>query len=114
MAYSPQNVYDYYNRRYFDGLLPKIPVSWSEVIGQRPKRYYGVYCSNSAEGKILLSSELKNHPKIWRMTLLHEMAHVKFRGHPKEIYSISRNRHSKLWQKEMLRLAKEGAFKKLW
>ena len=113
MAWSLERTYDYYNRKYFGNELPKIPVQWSEVISD-----YAVYeqPSDDSDGLIRISSETRKFNSVWRMSLLHEMCHVKLREYPEEIAAKSRTprSHSNIWQKEMMRLAQAGAFKTLW
>lgn len=121
MAKQLERAYASYNRKYFGGQLPKIPVRWSVQIQpnsrDKSRRAYGWFTPGedcgTAEGVILLTTEDKPFPERWRITLLHEMAHVKLRDHPEELQSTS-DKHSGVWKKEMRRLAAVGAMDDLW
>ena len=94
-----KNVFDYYNRKYFNNKLPK---DW--VIEFRRTHFLG-YCDFDSEEIILNSSwAYRSGTKLWRATLLHEMCHLACPG----------TTHGKEWQQEMLRIAKLGAFNKVW
>lgn len=53
---------------------------------------------------IVMNSDLQRWTHYAEMDLLHEMCHLATKG----------NRHGRLWQREMLRLAKCGAFHNRW
>ena len=53
---------------------------------------------------IVIHSDLQRWTSYAELDLLHEMCHLATKG----------NRHGRLWQGEMLRLAKCGAFKDRW
>jgi hypothetical protein len=55
--------------------------------------------------EIILSSKYKRETALWRLTLLHEMVHLKLgvtAGHGPKFHT------------EMVRLSRAGAFKGLW
>jgi Zn-dependent peptidase ImmA (M78 family) len=111
-----QRLFGQYNWRYFGSRLSK-----SILIIQKelPKRRYGrvmhnmrIRRANSSKWTnvdILILINTAHRRNEQRLTLLHEMVHVDLdmKGH-------SRVQHGKLFQKEMLRLAKAGALSKLW
>lgn len=116
MARMLEQAYVSYNKKYFDSTLPKIPIRWSSKIGvDRSICAYGWYTGvqDDEPGYILISIDLKRHWSVWRMTLLHEMCHVRLRRNEEEVSSTS-EKHSKPWQREMKRLARAGAFNDLW
>ena len=90
--------YRYYNRLYFDGELPRCVVQFKKMRGDLGHTFWG-------DDRIYINEELKAWDRIARTTLLHEMVHVYL---PKEV------NHGHRFQREMLRLAKAGAFKGLW
>ena len=109
MATRLERTFAYYNRKYFGGLLTPIAVKWSETLDPD---VLGTF-----EGDVIkLNAKFKSLGQIWRLTLIHEMAHLKVQDHPDEIKAKSYNArtHSSVWQKEMKRLANSGAFKLLW
>lgn len=111
MARILERAYASYNRRYFNRLLPPVPVLWSRKL---PSDCCGWYTPEGSEhGAILITESLKTSPSLWRMTLLHEMCHVRWREHPEELRS-NVHKHSCVWVKEMRRLANAGAFDKIW
>ena len=111
-----------FNRRYFKGRLVE-PVIYFDnignyegnpVCGQLTSPGYRVYRVvgkkwKCIEGRpeIRISTKLQP-PWLWfqaKLTLLHEMAHLAL---PNKI------EHGSVFQKEMVRLAKAGAFEGLW
>jgi hypothetical protein len=56
---------------------------------------------------IVIIPQLKKFGRNARMTLLHECVHVKLRNKKGDL-------HGPAFQREMLRLARAGAFKDLW
>jgi SprT-like family len=100
--------YDRLNRKWFAGRLPKkIAVCWSPklkrlaLLGRATSWGDGVY-------SIELLPYLKTYEVLVEKVLLHEMVHI-FN------YSRKRNfRHGPVFQKQMLSLARRGAFRKLW
>lgn len=93
-----RRAYAFYNKRYFEGQLPdKMVVKWSRSL-----KGYGCFNDNG----IRLAYWMKSHWMLWNITLLHEMAHVATDSEKAE--------HGPRWNREMHRLARIGAFDKLW
>lgn len=91
-----------YNRRWFSSSLdPDTLVSWSSSLG---KGVAGEY--DPSDGSIRLAASLRPFDSVWRLTLLHEMAHLASEPEPAE--------HGPRWNRIMKRLAKAGAFNTLW
>jgi Zn-dependent peptidase ImmA (M78 family) len=57
------------------------------------------------DNEIAINTWLRDWPTLWRWTLLHEMVHLFLPDHAD---------HGEKFQKEMLRLARAGAFRNLW
>jgi predicted metal-dependent hydrolase len=94
-----RRAYLHYNRKYFDGKLPRA----AEIVWEAlPATLLGY---QKDDDKIAINDKLKRAWTLWRFTLLHEMCHLKL-GH-----KIS---HGRRFQDEMRRLANEGAFDGLW
>lgn len=92
--------YWFYNRKYFKGRLPKARVKFKRI---EPRDLGECLLEDKT---IHIAKELKRWPCIAKSTLLHEMVHLSL--------SHSNQEHGRKFQKEMLRLAKKGAFKGLW
>jgi len=97
-----EKTYRQYNRKYFRNRLPKVAdvdLRWADI----PEMGYEL------GGEIVLNRRYRHRAAVWKLTLLHEMVHLGLPHvkHPKRF-------HGKEFQKEMLRLAKAGAFKGLW
>lgn len=60
--------------------------------------------------KIFINREYKRARRVWMMTLLHEMVHFKLIGKDKSRTHCG----SRMFIKEMKRLASKGAFNGLW
>lgn len=103
-----KTIYNTYNRKYFDGQLPsETLVGWNDELG--PKTF-GLNISVADEGNHLLftiSIDPRKHfsSEQYRLTLLHEMCHIKLYPYMK---------HGKKFNEEMLRLAVRGALNELW
>jgi hypothetical protein len=91
-----QYCYDYFNSYYFNGKLRDMRVVWAEL-----EDLYGLTTADY----IFIASSLKTQTVMALQTLLHEMVHVKV---PSDV------EHGKKFNKEMLRLARAGAFDHLW
>lgn len=92
--------YKLYNRKYFGGRLPNPPevtVRWEDIEESLMGYQEGT--------EIAISRKYRYSNSIWRLTLLHEMVHLATPGG---------HAHGKEFQGRMLKLAKAGAFKKLW
>lgn len=96
------------NREFFDGKLPDAQVGWNDDM---EKAAYGITISvqdddaKHTSHTIHISKLIKPFWEVSRLTLVHEMAHVKL---------FPDVRHGKKFQEEMVRLAIRGAFKNLW
>lgn len=98
-----KRLYDSFNKKYFSNRLPKdMPVVFQRLGRDRMGRTI-IY-----RGRHPLCVEItigfKGNLSLTAMTLLHEMLHVR---HPKM-------EHGPKFHREMLRLAKAGAFKPYW
>lgn len=95
-----------YNNQFFDSTLPDVLIYW-----EPPTASYAEICPVFDTGvgfEIKIDPSIKGFHKMWKLTLLHEMCHLKlWPKHP-------RSMHGKLFQEEMKRLANANAFKTLW
>lgn len=89
--------YRQYNKKYFGGSLPKASVRFADMT------WLGV--SHLGDDSIEICKATRKWPRVVRGTLLHEMAHMNL---PSNIM------HGPKFEREMLRLAKAGAFKGVW
>jgi hypothetical protein len=86
MAVAPKNIdlekrYDYWNKKVFGGLLPKIPITWmkSKSAGGRAKasiRITSAVSSQVVPSGIELSEYIIGDPDELDKILLHEMIHI--------------------------------------
>jgi predicted metal-dependent hydrolase len=90
--------YKKYNKKYFGNSLPK-------DIDLRFGHTQGDLGYQLGEEIVLNKSKAYRRDSIWKGTLLHELVHLKV---------AESNDHGPKFQKEMLRLAKAGAFKGIW
>jgi hypothetical protein len=115
-----------YNSRYFGGRLPRdTKVVWGELAdinaigvyneGRKifVRRVRGINkgklrLAYSVRDEIIIDWRLKSIFRIAMSTLLHEMAHQKLRNKDRG------DGHGHIFQREMKRLAKLGAFHYLW
>jgi len=103
------NQYLRYNKKYFLGRLPRIGVLWRKPYDSNHAAEFVTYTDGVEV--ILINPKLKRFENYTLQTMLHEMCHVKLRNHPNPKVCTG---HGKLFHKEMLRLAKLGAFRSLW
>lgn len=95
-------LYAAYNQKYFKDKLPRaVPIFWCSKDKLDANSMATCFYTAPA---IMVTEELKAFPCVAKFTLLHEMVHLRW---PKA-------KHGKKFHKEMLRLAKIGAFKDLW
>lgn len=106
MAEKLEQLYAEYNQQYFGGLLPAMPVRWSKKCSRAHGAEFVDYKNGAYE--ILFNPCLKSFDKYTKLTLLHEMAHVKLRL--KKMVDL----HGPEWQREMKSLARCGALDELW
>jgi hypothetical protein len=92
-------VYAEYNKKYFEGTLPKIPVGFKRIKDNA----YTLFIGNDPAA-IVLNRYLLKSGRLARIVLLHEMAHVKAGADAGEGPSF---------QKEIHRLYQKGAYKGL-
>jgi hypothetical protein len=100
MSKKLKRAYRWYNRRYFGNQLPNPPdvnIRW-EDLGNAMMGYQLL-------DEIVLNRKDRLRTSVWRFTLLHEMLHLSLPDEPA---------HGKKFQAGMMRLAKAGAFRKLW
>lgn len=113
-----ERCFDRFNKKYFGNKLPKAYVYLDKRIWKRDC-VLGDYTEfdtfnpkNKKTGqwyRIRIANEVKKvSPRMARFVLLHEMVHHKLNR--KKEYT----HHGPLFQKEMLRLARAGAFNSLW
>lgn len=91
--------YAAYNKRYFGNRLPhNTIVKWAVI------KDAAADCVLTDPPTIRVDRHLRTWGKLWRFSLLHEMAHI----------ASPDGSHGAGWQKQMHRLARIGAFDKLW
>lgn len=91
-----------FNRKFFKNQLPAdTDLRISKVCN---------YLLGYQQGDKIVLSRKYRRDSIWKMTLLHEMVHLKLDGTPEH----ERNHHGPAFEKEMRRLARAGAFKGIW
>lgn len=108
MARELEEAYARYNKRYFGNELPAIKVSWGKVPRDEIARFSWAQ-PGGADGVITISPRLKFSSRIWKFTLLHEMAHVKLCDHPSHKHGNASRMHGEAWLEEMHRLVNAGA-----
>lgn len=94
---SLQHTFDAFNREWFGNQLPPDTiVKWATIKGM------GTY----NDGVIEVNRKLREWPPAWKLTLLHEMAHLATDSELAE--------HGPRWLRQMHSLARRGAFDKFW
>ena len=111
--WTPKELYDFLNGRYFRSRLPDIPVLWCRKHYQGPRNKHTMGSSwFDAETKlpkrITLNMKYKTAFTLWAATLLHEMCHIEQWRVP------SKQQHGRKFQNRMKQLAARGAFNGLW
>jgi len=92
-----QRAYREYNKKYFGNRLPKsTQLRWADMS----------MMGYQLDDEIVINRRDRKRDRVWKGTLLHEMVHLSL---PKTRFD-----HGKEFQKEMLRLAKLGAFRNIW
>ncbi len=109
-----QRLYAKFNKQYFNNKLPSL------VVGYRSSRYFKKYYPHSKASEMRTVAVTEFHKptkdpiaiyldKIYcnrDLDLLHEMVHVKL--------GFDEEAHGEKFDREMLRLAKAGAFHNVW
>jgi predicted SprT family Zn-dependent metalloprotease len=109
----PKDLYDFWNRRYFQGRLPDIPVKWDNK-GYTNGRMKSKMGSSWFDGetkrpvKITLNPKYRDARALWQQTLLHEMVHIQQWRVP------TKQAHGRKFHKRMKQLAAAGAFNAFW
>jgi len=98
-----QDVFDTYNRQYWDGKLPKTHVIWTALS----KRFGETVKEDDGSFTIKLDVSWNVLPNVAKTTLLHEMCHIKTWG---ESCHIGTQGDCTRWQRELHRIMLEGAF----
>jgi hypothetical protein len=100
-----QRLYRQYNRRYFHGKLPKCKVQYDRRIGR-----FGWLGEFDDDGPVIrITNEIRGWDGIVKSTLLHEMVHLELNGK-----GPGWKDHGREFDRRMLRLAKQGAFRGIW
>lgn len=98
--------YKKYNRRYFGGKLPPVPLAVFVRFSKIGEDSLGHSIWSLDRWQMIeISHDIQDWDRVVRKTLLHEMVHLSL---------PMRVEHGPKFQKAMLRLAKLGAFKELW
>lgn len=108
--WTPKDLYQFWNGRYFRSKLPDIPVVWSKVYHSgRNRRILGGTIFEKVDGilkptRIVLNPKYKNAFVVWSTTLIHEMTHV-------EQWELPRKQaHCRKFQKRIKQLVALGAY----
>jgi len=110
-------MFDRLNRRYFRGALPSLPIMWHKPLLSGGRRAFAgqfIVFEDRDHANIIIDPKLRKR-KMWNYIesiLLHEMVHTYLWN--KHERPSAYNGHGKKFQKEMRRLARAGAFDRLW
>ena len=96
-------LYDFYNRKYFGGKLPRLTMRWDE--GAVDSELASTIFMDDCPVMINFMAKGMDTEKRIRRVLLHEMVHVSL---PPGV------RHGKRWKVGMRRLAARGALDEIW
>jgi SprT-like family len=103
--------YKQLNRRYFSGKLPiaNVSVFWDETISKSDLAgtWITKFEGEPENIRVSVSTFIQECSSCVGAALLHEMVHIKLRNRKIDM-------HGKEFQKEMVRLAKKGAFAPYW
>jgi hypothetical protein len=107
--------YIIYNQRYFGNKLPTdARIIWSDKTTKKRAAQLLVWGHSLADAEIALNPMMKKLGAECRalQSLLHEMCHLYLRvlGKSSSVYTG----HGRLWQQQMKRLARIGAFSHVW
>jgi hypothetical protein len=103
--YSLKRTYHYFNRGWFGGRLPSIPIRFGRVDGDSVGEY------NVDTRSITIAFQLRKYPRWTANIVLHEMVHVKH--HLVEKIPPSRLGHGRKFLRDMKWLVNHGAMDKL-
>jgi hypothetical protein len=103
----PKDLYEYWNRRFFRGRLPDIPVKWDNKSYSKGGSAWFNH-ETKQPVKITLNPKYRDSRCVWQATLLHEMVHVEQWKLPEK------QAHGRKFKKRMRELAASGAFDLLW
>jgi SprT-like family len=98
-----QRMYHHFNKKWFGNRLPKDMVVAFEKM-------YPLGCTHCRRGRPLwidINFKMRHSRSNSAMTLLHEMVHV-------EMPRIGGGGHGPKFHKRMMKLARQGAFRKWW
>lgn len=110
MSKPLEKLYRCYNKQFFSGRLPKYKVMFISKFSSKTQ----VGECDPTKHVIKIAKGIKNYPCEVKMTLFHEMVHAKLLEGKQITFKVAYNYHSNKFQREMLRLAKAGAFKGIW
>ena len=104
-----------FNKRYFGNKLPKdARIIWSDKTTRKRAAQLLVWDHTLEDTEIALNPMMKKLGAECRalQSVLHEMCHLYLRvlGKPASVYAG----HGRLWQNEMKRLVRVGAFNSVW
>jgi hypothetical protein len=113
-----QKCFDDFNFKYFNNRLHDVVIRWSKskTLTLGGEKIIG-YCQCSGDifkpNEIVISKNLFIRKSKWlyKLILLHEMIHLDLFLSDKE---DENNHHGPMFNREMLRLAKKGAFVGIW
>ncbi len=110
-CYNLEAIYRGYNQKYFKGKLPSVICMWNGRETDKRKALATTLPLTGKEAKkqnalylLVFHPSLLLDGSFISLAVLHEMAHL----------SVGTGRHGPKFEKEMLRIAKAGAFKKIW
>ena len=101
-----EHTYLLLNKRYFHSRLPLVALAWHTNTGKWRDMNGRTEFHGGVPILIFLNERLRDTPKLAQLILLHEMVHV--------YLPYKTKHHGKEFQREMKRLAREGAFDDLW
>lgn len=106
-ARNLERVYATYNRKFFDSALPlDTQIYWNDEVEDEFGSAYGYEEDNKHRFfNIYINPKLHVTDEQRRLTLLHEMIHVKLFPYAK---------HGRKFEEEKMRLVMRGALKDLW
>ena len=105
-AADAQRKYDEYNAIYFEGKLPgDVEIRFIRGLKDETGRELHGQTTPMDEGAYLIELAAGMAPDLYRLTLCHECVHVKLHARG---FKCWRSHRSKIWKKEVQRLANLG------